>query len=250
MSVERALRDAAKEIALKHAHWRSAFDTDLESGAPPRTPFDAYVWFASQYNQEAVEDAREAARAEQGRGWFTDLWSFTRLIKGHPSMTGKSAIEAADSVQQIFLELDPYETDPWARWLQSDSGDPRMEFVHTWGKIKYKPGYSPLNAAIEQEDQEPWNPPPQYEVPTEKYRRFLGIARQLQIIMGDRNIFLPCEKVAAAMGVDPMTISRYRRWAIKDRLLIVQREHKFRGKGAGEATEFRFAETLLQEGKR
>ena len=43
--------------------------------------------------------------------------------------------------------------------------------------------------------------------------------------------------LAAMMGVKKMTVSRYRSWAIEDKLLVKVREHTFRGKrGEGRAT--------------
>jgi hypothetical protein len=59
--------------------------------------------------------------------------------------------------------------------------------------------------------------------------------------MGDRSIMLPCREVGEALGVQPMTISRYRKWAKEDGFLQEVKEAKFAGKrGAGEVTEFRF----------
>jgi hypothetical protein len=47
--------------------------------------------------------------------------------------------------------------------------------------------------------------------------------------------------VAELLGVEPMTITRYRRWAVQDGLLKEVKPYVFRGKGgAGKAAEYEF----------
>ena len=59
--------------------------------------------------------------------------------------------------------------------------------------------------------------------------------------MGDRNILLPVAEVAELLGVESITISRYRRWAVEDGYLVELKPYEFAGKGkGGRATEFRF----------
>ena len=64
--------------------------------------------------------------------------------------------------------------------------------------------------------------------------------------MGDRTILLPVEELARRLGTQPVTISRYRRWAVQDGYLREVKPHEFRGKGKpGKATEFRFNVSLF-----
>ena len=79
------------------------------------------------------------------------------------------------------------------------------------------------------------------------YPSFVSLAGWLQVVAGDTEIMLPCRDVAEVMGVTPMTVSRYRNWAIEDGYLVKVKDHTFRGKGASnEATEFRFPVQLWE----
>jgi hypothetical protein len=60
--------------------------------------------------------------------------------------------------------------------------------------------------------------------------------------MGDTDILLPCEKLSGHLNCEPMTISRYRKWAQDDHFLTLIKPHRFRT-GGGEATTFRFDTT-------
>jgi hypothetical protein len=62
----------------------------------------------------------------------------------------------------------------------------------------------------------------------------------LQVIVGDKSFYLPCQKVSELLKVSKMTVSRYRRWAVEDTYLRIVEDAKFRSKGRSEATEFRF----------
>jgi hypothetical protein len=46
--------------------------------------------------------------------------------------------------------------------------------------------------------------------------------------------------VAELMNVSAMTITRYRRWGVRDGYLALTKEHEFSYRGKGNATEFRF----------
>jgi hypothetical protein len=105
-----------------------------------------------------------------------------------------------------------------------------------WEKVRFVPGWEPLDQAVEREKMQLI---PSTER-TEGYQNFVSIAGWLQVTMGDRNIMLPCEKLAELLNCKPMTISRYRRWAVEDGLMRQVKEHRFKPGGGGDATEFRF----------
>jgi hypothetical protein len=68
-----------------------------------------------------------------------------------------------------------------------------------------------------------------------------SIAGWLQVVIGDRNILLPVADLAEILGVQKMTVSRYRKWAIADGLLkeVAPAAHHPKAR-KGKATEFRF----------
>ena len=51
---------------------------------------------------------------------------------------------------------------------------------------------------------------------------------------------LPCHKLAPLLSCQAMTISRYRKKAIRDGYLKIVKNHSYCSTGKGEATEFKF----------
>jgi hypothetical protein len=119
-----------------------------------------------------------------------------------------------------------------------------------WNKARFTPGHDPLQQAVEGvkrmrlllppdiADKRPLGEPAKRD--EHDYEFFIGIAGHLQVIMGDRPIYLPCSSIGNVMGVSKVTISRYRRWAIEDGFLAIAKASRCRSKGGSEATEFRF----------
>jgi hypothetical protein len=104
------------------------------------------------------------------------------------------------------------------------------------------PGYSPLDNAVEQARRCPLRLRDDLkELRSEGYQTFVSIAGWLQVGMGDANILLPVEELAPLLRVKPMTVSRYRRWAVEDGFIKEVKPYQRRGENrAGKATEFRF----------
>lgn len=112
--------------------------------------------------------------------------------------------------------------------------DARAEFVDLWAKIKFPPGCSPLETALERAKECRLVPA---DCPTDGYADFISLAGHLQALRGPNMILLPCHKLGRLLGLSHMTIARSREWAVKDGHLRITRAHKF---GSHEATEFRF----------
>jgi hypothetical protein len=132
--------------------------------------------------------------------------------------------------------------DDWERWLDVSREDAHAEFYGAWDQVRFLPGRMPLESALEYADRLPLELNAETrEGRPEGYQRFISIAGWLQVGMGDRNILLPVEDLAEALGVQPMTVSRYRKWAEEDGFLKQVKGHVYKGKGrGGKATEFRF----------
>jgi hypothetical protein len=127
--------------------------------------------------------------------------------------------------------------DAWEHYFVLSKEDAQVEFMGCWEKVRFVPGWDPLDQAIEQAKKMQLIPPTDRTV---GYQNFVSIAGWLQVTMGNRNIMLPCEKMSEHLNCTPMTISRYRRWAVEDGLVQMVKEHRFKSAGGGEATEFRF----------
>jgi hypothetical protein len=172
-----------------------------------------------------------------GEEWQSPLWSFTRLVKGHPQMIGLRADEALRVVEKAIGGWFGRKGDAWNAYFEIEAEDAQVEFLSCWERVRFVPGWEPLEQAIEQAKK-------MQLIPANKrtlgYQMFVSIAGWLQVTMGDRNIMLPCDKLSGYLKCKPMTISRYRTWAVEEGLLRIVKEHRFRSGGGGEATEFRF----------
>jgi hypothetical protein len=217
------------------------FQHELENGLPSTLPFDVYLG-------KAVEEfGRWEEEGRNGGDWQSPLFYFVRLVKAHPALAQESAKEA---FRKIEKNMEKWVTkgaplpraQMWERWLDISRDDAQAEFLSAWDKVRYLPGYAPLDNAIEQARRYPLAPRPEVaDRRPDGYPMFVSIAGWLQVGMGDSNILLPVKELAPFLGVQPITISRYRKWAVEDGYLREVRPYRFAGTGKrGQATEFRF----------
>jgi hypothetical protein len=242
---QRPTRSAGSEKGSKEV-----FKAELEDGTPSTLSFADYLAHAAAEQWDHTEDR------ELEDGWESPLFYFVRLVKAHPDMaakTAKQALRAVESVMRTWRHAIPPQgryLDDWAYWFETaEYHDYEMsrevahvEFLDVWDKVRVLPGHSPLDNALEQAKRKPLNLLPEVrERRSDGYLDFVSVAGWLQVGVGDRNILLPVEELAGPLGVTPMTISRYRTWAVKDGYLWEVKPYKRpdQGKG-GKATEYRF----------
>ncbi len=175
---------------------------------------------------------------------MTPLWHFIRLAKDYPELKDLTAADAMERIEPVLMQYAANEDfdnleDPFgAIGNQYDSGS-RLEFLTTWDKVRFAPGWSPLDYAQEQADKYPYSPPICMGGRMSQYAHFVSFAGWLQVGVGNRNILLPCEKLAGQFG-SKMQVSRLRQLAEKDGFLVEVKAHRFRSTGLSEATEFLF----------
>ena len=99
-------------------------------------------------------------------------------------------------------------------------------------------GYDPLTVAILEAKESP--AVEDHTLPA-GYLRFLKVAQSLQRLLPTSSFMLPCHKLAPMLACQPMTISRYRKKAIRDGYLKIVKSHSYRFVGKSEATEFQSA---------
>ena len=116
-----------------------------------------------------------------------------------------------------------------------DTADAEMAFDGAWVECRAVPGYDPLTIAILEAKQSP--AVADDNVPA-GYTNFLKIARSLQRQLPNSSFMLPCHKLASLLACQAMTISRYRKKAIRDGYLKIVKHHSYCSTGKGEATEF------------
>jgi hypothetical protein len=125
----------------------------------------------------------------------------------------------------------------WKDHLHMHPADAEMAFGDVWVECRAVPGYDPLTIAVLQAKKTP--PLADSNVPA-GYTIFLNIARSLQQQLPNSSFLLPCHKLAPLFACQAMTISRYRKKAIRDGYLKVIKQHSYRSIGKREATEFQF----------
>ncbi len=177
--------------------------------------------------------------------WQTPLFFFVRAVKTHPNLRGlevAEVFEQVDRVVQTWGRAKGKNVCGWQHFFFISKEDASAEFLGSWDKIRYLPGESSLDQALQQAQETPLRLPKEIiGKRSERYPAFVSLAGWLQVVVGDGNILLPVDKLADLLQVEPMTISRYRGWAVQDNFLKEVKAYHFKGKGQrGRATEFRF----------
>lgn len=191
---------------------------------------------------------RELKRELEPENEWQRLFLFIRLSKAHPSLGKITAEKAAQAIDKVFRAWQAQYQDAantiCEKCLGGTQEDLHVAILQAWDKVRYLPGYSPLTNALERTRRTPLKLSREHAPKfTAVYERFVSIAGWLQVAMGDRPIFLPVHELSVLLHVQPMTITRYRQWAIEDGLLRLAPggESKYNGPGRkGRATEFRF----------
>jgi hypothetical protein len=243
-------RSAAACLGGARTESQETFARELESGQPSSLP----LW---DYLARAVEEYQawdRHLRPELWEAWQSELFYLVRLLKAHPDLAKLTARQALTKVEQVMHEwackdrgagavkkADRLEY-AWLKYLGAGREDAHAEVMDAWDKVRYLPGFSPLANAVELADRCPLRLLAETKQRrTDGYERFISVAGWLQVSMGDRDIMLPVHELAPLLDVDPMTISRYRKWAKEDGFLREVAPHEFKGKGKkGKATTFRF----------
>jgi len=220
-----------------------------------RRPYSDFMLAAFKYHGEM----------STGNAWRSELFHFVWFLRGHPEFTPllrdhmaalrkvettlKGWTQAARSQRKPMPHGDT--KDHWNNWFGVDTLNAQAEFADVWMKSRYLPGHSPLQQAVDAnrrlrlilpDDVAAMRPLGEKSERSEgDYEFFIGIAGHLQLAVGDQDIKLPCENLSKLMGVSKMTVSRYRRWAVDDKFMLLMKAHRYNPRrGAGDATEFRF----------
>jgi hypothetical protein len=196
------------------------------------TPLDLYLG-ACILQARHLHTLRSTAEQD----WQTTAWDFGRFAKAHPALILLDSGSALAMVRRILG------TNFWQRLLDMGTADAEMAFDHVWNECWSIPGYDPLTVALLKARERPEPEDPQQP---HGYDTFLATIRFLQEDAGDASILLPCHKLAGLLDCLPMTVSRYRTKALREGYLQVVKEHRFRPKGKGEATEFRYIQATTK----
>jgi hypothetical protein len=192
-------------------------------------PFDEYLQAAIERNRKVYEN--ETA-------WRTPLWEFVRLMKAHPDLRWSSEASALKRVEYRMVELGRN----WTRDFSVVSPeDARIEFLDTWPRVRFLPGYGIVDYALD------WAQPEIVETDRTRrcpplykgYSQFLCFLIVLQEAVGEKPILLPVHKLAPRLKVSAMSISRWIRWACQDRVLKRVAGPRYNPEGRGLAAKYR-----------
>jgi hypothetical protein len=173
----------------------------------------------STWHQASV-DSIEAAEEADYEQWQSRTWKFTRAVKGqYPKLS-------AEEIMNLV---------PWHE-TEFDEED-QVSFMREWTLVRFIPGQGPLDWAWQMAQERPLGAPPSSPYGRfEFYRKVIGIAGWLQVLVGEKNtIFLPGRRVGAIIGASNRTVSTMCNFAVKDGILELVEEHT-----SYEAARYRF----------
>ncbi len=189
-------------------------------------PLGRYLW-AAVLQAAHLNDLRGKTEHQ----WRTPAWDFGRFAKAHPLLVNLDENRALIEVKGVIGR------EFWTDHLHMDAADAEMAFDSVWVECRAVPGYDPLTVAVLEAKKS--TSVADHNIPA-GYITFLNIARSLQQQLPASSFMLPCHKLAPILACQPMTISRYRKKAIRDGHLKIVKKHSYRSAGKSDATEFQF----------
>jgi hypothetical protein len=192
--------------------------------------------------EASLENYGDFDRANRDE-WQSDMLPVVRWLRSLPTLAKLDAPAAWKNVAKVVQGWRGKTCDQWwIAYIGIGEEDAQVEFLHWWDKIRCLPNGSSLEYALYLADLRPIML--QDDIVTkrsQKYPRFVNMCAHLQKGAGrQKNIFLPIEAIGELLGVTPMSVSRYREWAIKDDYLKLVTTAKRNPKGPGRAAEYRF----------
>lgn len=236
----------SKETDGKFLNLRETHETQAIS--PSGNKDDKKPKTFNDFLREAVETAHRLNYQEfKDRKWRTPCFQLVRILKTHHEL---GPMTAAKAIKKIEVEIRKWEAngikDFWGQFFFSTRADAHMEIVDTWDKIKWLPGKSVMENALELAKRRPLR----IDAETfekrgniQAYLDFTSLCGWLQATLGaDVPIAVPCREFGELLGLSPMTISRMRKWSVEDGHMTPHRAHEFHGakNDKNAATQFLF----------
>jgi hypothetical protein len=208
------------------AEFKEHFLQDLQNRRGSTIPLDFYLFFAAEIIAESDNKAKPRLR----------IFEFTRYARSHPEI---AELVAEEALARVKASMENFQ---WGWTLlepSADADESEIEFTYHWDRIRFPIGALPLERATSAAIANPFK---LRNERNDKYVRFISLAGHLQMLLGDRNILLPCRLLAAPLQCSHETVKRMRDLAKKDGFLREVKRSVYHGSpGTGRATEFRFA---------
>jgi hypothetical protein len=216
-----------------------AFSPSNERNEAPG-PLDPSEFDFGDWVRHVYDSQQEPPNEERGH-WSSPVFYFARLVKSHPAVTDLSDHEAMVKVEKLLRKWEKFPTtaDPWKEFFPdaTDGEAARLDFMVSWNAVRHVPFHDVLSNALRQADSKPLEPPNERGP---LYKRFISLAGWLQVLLPGKPILLPTRRLADLLGCDQRTVSRLRKLAVEDKLLVPVKEHCYRPGAKSRATEFRF----------
>lgn len=186
---------------------------ETEDTEESTVPVDLYQLGFTEFCVQALELSRAEAEDNQSDKWQSMTWRFVKLLKKRPEMRHvKNGFQAAKKI-------------PWKKLLveEDDRDQVVNQFVKEWDTVALADGETPLDTAWRRSE------PDRLRLDRESlffgYECFLCFLRALAGLLPDREVFLPVRAVGKRMGVSPISVSRYRGFAIMAGALTITKSH-------------------------
>lgn len=187
----------------------------------------------ANYQEPSVSELTDPST---GSGWYSPLWQVVRETKAHPLLRDLDGYQAWSIVSRL-VDIEEF--------LCADSRlgsaeDVAAAWADAHDRIRYLPGETRLDLAVREADS--------YSIalPRERgggYARFVATAACYSVLCeqdepegrtGRGVIAIPVERWAKVLGVQPNTLSSWRRWAVTDGILEPVKPHSFARRRAAE----------------
>jgi len=173
-----------------------------------------------------------------GLGWHSPLWQVVRAAKSHPLLRNLDGYQAWRIVSRVMDVDELLEADS----RLADETDVATAWADAHDRIRYLPGQTLLERALEFANANP------VAGPRDRgpfYARFLDLlAGYVRLRQTDDPVnkhqwdlvAVPVQRWAEILGVQPNTMSAWRRWATEDGILVPHTPHSHASKRAAQYT--------------
>lgn len=186
--------------------------------------------------REARIAAKEAVSADLGaKEWPEDVWNFVRRVKAVRGIEQLTRPQLK-AVYVAFARTIASLTTGAARERFTGSGrEEHWEwFLHFWDQVKFPMGAGPLLVAFTKAKTSPIAVP---DAESENYALLVSTAYYLQLMQGDKTIYLPVDLVGLLFQKTKSYGAMLVKLLIKDGYLLEVKAHRFTER---KAKEFRF----------
>jgi hypothetical protein len=174
--------------------------------------------FALRLEEFVLEAIKKNEAPPEDGTWRSPLWEFTRWVKARREFVRCDGYTVATLIEKVLARQSPDGVNPWECHFGALPAidDPRAEFIDTWDRVKTPANMDALTVAWQEAQRLPLKPKRPYSV---KYCNLLSLAGHLQHGRPNQVIALPVERIAEILECDRKSVTKYLKFAIKEKFL-------------------------------